>query len=305
MQSRGDLGKHLARSIKEALTNLWRNKFLSLATIAVMGLILFIFNIILTLNIISTGIINDIYQQVDIIAYLQDDADIFTVNTMIEEIKSISSVLDVKYTTKEEALEDYLSIYPDQGNPFESYGLENPLPANVQITTTSPEDHQAINAILEKDEYKGLLMTTVDNSENQNLADKVLAIGTYTKNLVLLIMIIFIITSFIIILNAMHLTIYTRSKEIEIMELVGAPISFIKWPFIMEGITISLSAALISLFLIMTFIANLNLPITITELADGEKLAIIAIFQIIISIFIGIFSSNMAIEKAIGIRDKA
>lgn len=297
MQFDKDLGKHIARSITEGLKNLWRNKFLSLATIAVMGLILFIFNIILTLNIISTGIINDIYQQVDIIAYLQDDADIFTVNTMIEEIKSIGSVLNVAYTTKEEALEDYLSIYPDQGNPFESYGLENPLPANVQITTTSPENHQAINAILEKNEYKDLLMTTMDNSENQNLADKVLTIGTYTKNLVLLIMIIFIITSFIIILNAMHLTIYTRNKEIEIMELVGAPISFIKWPFIMEGITISLSAALISLFLIMTFIANLNLPITISELADGKKLIVIAIFQIIISVFIGIFSSNMAIER--------
>ncbi|OGJ48573.1 hypothetical protein A2344_04710 [Candidatus Peregrinibacteria bacterium RIFOXYB12_FULL_41_12] len=262
-----------------------------------MGLILFIFNIILTLNIISKAIIDDIYKQVDIIAYLNDDADIFTVNMLIEDIKSIKSVTDVEYTTKEEALEDYLSIYPDQGNPFDSYGLENPLPANIQITTTSPEDHQAINSILEEKEYASLLMTTVDNSENQSLADKVLAIGTYTKNLVLLIMLIFIITSFIIILNAMHLTIYTRSKEIEIMQLVGAPIRFIKWPFIIEGMAISLSAALISLFLILTFIANLNMPIAISELADLGKLGIIATFQVIISIFIGVFSSNMAIER--------
>ena len=270
---------------------------MSLATIAVMALILFIFDIILTLNIISTGIINDIYKQVDIIVYLEDDADIFTINTMIEEIKTVDSVLDVKYTTKEEALADYLAIYPDQENPFETYGLDNPLPANVQITTTSPEAHPAINSILEKTEYKDLLMTTVDNSENQGLADKVLAIGTYTKNLVFLIMLIFIITSAIIILNAMHLTIYYRKKEIEIMELVGAPISFIKWPFVIEGITISLSAALISLFFILTFITSLNLPITISEFTDGKKLIVIALFQIVISIFIGIFSSNTAIER--------
>jgi len=262
-----------------------------------MALILFIFDIILTLNIISTGIINDIYKQVDIIVYLEDDADIFTINTMIEEIKTVDSVLDVKYTTKEEALADYLAIYPDQENPFETYGLDNPLPANVQITTTSPEAHPAINSILEKTEYKDLLMTTVDNSENQGLADKVLAIGTYTKNLVFLIMLIFIITSAIIILNAMHLTIYYRKKEIEIMELVGAPISFIKWPFVIEGITISLSAALISLFFILTFITSLNLPITISEFTDGKKLIVIALFQIVISIFIGIFSSNTAIER--------
>lgn len=291
MHRRG--GNHYS-SIVFALKNLWRNKFLSLATVAVMALILFIFNVILTINVLSTAIIEDVYEQVDIIVYLEDSADIFEVNTMIEEISSVDKVIAVTYTTKEEALADYLELYPEQGNPFEAYGIENPLPANIQITTESPENHPQINNIVEK--YEDLTLTTESNGENQTLVDQVLTIGTYTQNLILTIMLIFIVASFLIIMNAMYLSIWNRRQEIEIMELVGAPLSSIRWPFLIEGIAVSMLAALISLILIGTFISSLSLPINITSLSSTKSLFIIIVFELVISISIGVLSSSMAIE---------
>ncbi len=280
--------KNFDRNLKSALKSLWRNKFLSLATIAIMSLILFIFNVILTLNSLSTGIIRDIYEQVDIIVYLQDDADIFKINTLVEELSAISEVLDVKYTTKEEALQEYMDIYPQQGNPFEVFGIENPLPANIQITTETPEIHDEINNILDK--YENIILTMENNGENQNLIDKVIAIGTYTQNLILVIMLIFIVTSFLIILNTMYMTVWTRKDEIEIMELVGANLSTIRIPFLIEGFIISMTATLLSLFLIGTFISSLALPIEI------GPLAIVIITEIIISVAVGLLSSSVAIE---------
>jgi len=286
----------IERSGKLAIINLWRNKILSVSTIVVMSLILFIFNVILTINVLSNSIIKDIYKQVDMIIYLQDSADIFEINLLVEELKTIENVIDVTYTTKEEALEDYLSLYPDQENPFTAYGLENPLPANIQITTVSPEDHEKVTEILNKTEYQDLQLTTVDNNENQSLVNQVLSIGTYTKNLTITLLTIFIVTSFIIILNAMYLVIFNRKKELEIMELVGAPLSSIRMPFIIEGAIISLSAATISLFLIGTFISSLNLPVTIESLTTTSKVLTMGIFEIIISIGIGVLSGSMAIE---------
>jgi len=298
MRKRGDLN----RSIKLAFKNLWRNKFLSLATIAVIALILFIFNVILTINVLSTAIINDIYKQVDIIVYLQDNADIFEVNTLIEKINSMKGVLNVTYTTKEEALADYLELYPEQGNPFEAYGIDNPLPANIQITTESPENHPQINKILEQ--YKDLTLTTESNAENQTLVDQVLAIGTYTQNLILTIILIFVASSFLIIMNAMYLSIWNRRQEIEIMELVGAPLRSIRWPFLIEGAVVSVLATLISLFLIGTFISSLSLPITISSFSTTQSLLIIILFEIIISLSIGVLSSSMAIEHHLKSRTK-
>lgn len=280
--------KNFDRSFKSALKSIWRNKFLSLATIAIMSLILFIFNVILTLNSLSTGIIHDIYEQVDIIVYLQDDADIFKINTLTEELSAISEIIDVKYTTKEEALQEYMDIYPEQGNPFEVFGIENPLPANIQITTETPEIHDDINEILEK--YENIILTMENNGENQNLINKVIAIGSYTQNLILVTMLIFIITSFLIILNTMYMTVWTRKDEIEIMELVGANLSTIRTPFLIEGFIISMTATLLSLFLIGNFIVSLALPV------ETGPLAIVIIMEIVISVSVGLLSSSIAIE---------
>ena len=283
----------MKHSLKLAAKNLWRNKFLSLATIAVIALILFIFNVILTINALSTGIIQEIYEEVDIIVYLQDDADIFEINTLTEQLGTIDKVLDVNYTTKEEALDEYLELYPDQGNPFESYGIENPLPANIQITTESPENHPEINETL--DQYEDLMLTMESTSENQSLIDQVISIGSYAEDLILTTLLVFIIASFLIILNSMYLSIHNRHQEIEIMQLVGAPLSTIKWPFLIEGIVISSTAALISLFLIGTFISSLSLPIEIISLSTTKSLLIIIVFEIAISIAVGILSSSAAI----------
>lgn len=283
------------RSLILAAKNLWRNKFLSLATIAVMGLILFIFNIILTLNILSAGVIQEIYKEVDMIVYLQDDADIFEINTLIEELQAMPEVLTAQYTTKDAALEEYLELYPDQDDPFSTYGIENPLPANIQITTTSPENHATVQETL--DIHQELFLTIESNSENQTLIEKVLGIGSYTKNLILAVLLTFIVASFLVILNAIYLTVFSRRKEIEIMELVGAKPSFIRWPFVIEGTVMSTSAVLLSIILIYGFISSVNLGPAITDLAPPSRLITIILIEILVSIGIGILSSFIAIQN--------
>jgi len=109
-------------------------------------------------------------------------------------------------------------------------------------------------------------------------------------------MLIFIVASFLIIMNAMYLSIWNRRQEIEIMELVGAPLSSIRWPFLIEGIAVSMLAALISLILIGAFISSLSLPINITSLSSTKSLFVIIVFELVISISIGVLSSSMAIE---------
>jgi len=262
-----------------------------------MGLILFIFNIIITLNLLATGIINEIYQEVDMIVYLQDDADIFQINTLTEELTAMEEIISVKYTTKDEALTEYLQLYPEQQDPFTIYGIDNPLPASIQIITESPENHAVIQKTLALPEYEDLFLTIESNSENQNLVSRVLSIGTYTNNLVMAVLITFLAASFLVILNAIYLTIFNRRKEIEIMELVGADISFIRWPFLFEGIAISGAAVLLSMILISGFISSVNLDSTLMELTSTKKIITIALLQIIMSIGVGTLSSFIAIEN--------
>lgn len=289
--------KNFRRSLKLAAINLWRNKFLTVATIAVMGLILFIFNIIVTLNLLSTGVIQEMYKEVDMILYMQYEADIFTINTLVEELSALEETITVTYTTKEGALQEYLDLYPDQEDPFSTYGITNPLPANIKITTSSPEHHGEVQTVLDKDAYSNLFLTMESNSENQNLIDKVLGIGSYTKNLVMAVLLTFVVASFLVILNAIYLTVFSRRKEIEIMKLVGAEISFIRWPFIIEGVTMSTTAVILSFILIYGFVSSVHLETTILDLTSIDKLVTVVILQIILSIGVGTLSSFIAIQN--------
>ena len=96
-----------------------------------------------------------------------------------------------------------------------------------------------------------------------------------------------------IIANAIHITIFSRKKEIEIMRLVGASFNFIKSPFLIEGAFYGLCSVLISLLLLLLFVNNI-------ELTENNLLSIqipyfrLLSLQIIVSIFLGMGSSWLA-----------
>ncbi|OGJ46741.1 hypothetical protein A2229_01360 [Candidatus Peregrinibacteria bacterium RIFOXYA2_FULL_33_7] len=63
--------------------NLWRNKYLSLASMALIALIIFIFNIIIFVHEISNNAIENFNDKVDIIIYIKDGSDFVEVDNLI------------------------------------------------------------------------------------------------------------------------------------------------------------------------------------------------------------------------------
>lgn len=125
-------------------------------------------------------------------------------------------------------------------------------------------------------------------------------IGSYVIIIALIAISIFIIS------NTIKLTVYARRKEISIMKYVGATNSFIRWPFIVEGIIIGLSSGIISLIIIsglymflansvsfVNFLANLGLKL----LAFNEMFNFIVIIYLILGMGIGVIGSTRSMKK--------
>lgn len=268
---------------------------LSVATTVMMGLILFIFNVIIVLNILTASSLDALGEKVDLILYISDDASVYEITDIINEIESIPVVESASYTSKESALEEFLDLYPDKSDPFTTYGIENPLPANIQVITESPDQHAMVTEYLEETAYSELFINIESSDENQEIVSRLLSVTNFTEKLVIGVIVTFIFGSLLMIMNAIHLSIFTRKTEIQIMQLVGAKPHMIRFPFLFEGALYSLIAVFFSFILLILFVEGTNLT-SFSTFQESFNPALLFGLELLVSITIGIASSYAAIN---------
>lgn len=283
------------RALSLSLHNIWRNKILSLATIFVIGTILFIFNVILTVNLIAKESLADLNKKVDIVVYLKESATNEQTQTLIKEFEAIEGVENATLTTKEDALNQLKTTHPDISIAFEKYKLGNPLPASINIVTTEPKYHQSIRDFISQEKYQIYLSNIVSDNQNKNdsilqsVSNNLIKVTNFANQLIFWIILTFIIGGTLIILNAIHITIFNRKKEITVMKLVGAPFWFIKIPFIIESILYGGIAVLLSFIMLLIFITQIEI--------ENSKLLLFFSVELLITIVLSALSSVTAVHE--------
>lgn len=297
------LSKSLKRSIKLAWSNLSRNKLLSSVTILIMALILFIFNVIFTVNLIAHQTIEQLQNKVDLILYLKENSDTLVINQLVQDLKNLPEVEKVDYISEEEALKGLLEKYPENIDPVSYYNLENPLPSSIQVVTRSPEDHENILNHLEESRYKELLLDINTNNENEKITERLIEITRFSEKLLLGIVITFILGSTLVIANTLHINIFHRRKEIEIMKLVGAPLSFIRGPFMIEGSLYGIGGVIFSSILLLIFSQSIQISewgLIQFDINYGR----LFLMEGLIGILIGVLSSLISVQPLLQKRSK-
>lgn len=287
-----------------SIRNIWRNKVLSLATIFVIGIIIFIFNIILAVNFIANESISNISQKIDLTVYLKETTNYQDVELLKTEISKLEGVTNVTYTSKEDALQSLQSTHPNISVAFEKYELGNPLPASLSINTTHPKYHQEIAKFLEQDIYKKYLSNIITNNENDdnkiltNVSKNLLELTNFANQIIFWLIITFIIGGALIILNALQITIFSRKKEISIMQIVGAPYWFIKLPFIIESIIYGILAVTTSFILLIILSKNIAIQDSnIWAYYKDIKFYITFLIELIFTILLSVTSSLIAVHE--------
>lgn len=288
--------KHLLeKSLHLALSNIWRNKILSIATVFVIGTIIFIFNIILAVNFVAQDALQDLNKKVDVTIYLQESTTYEQTQQLANDIQQLPGVETITYLSKDDALTKLKSTHPELSFAFEKYKLGNPLPASLNVTTEHPKYHQAIADFLNQDKYQVYLSNIIQSGDSENnailssVSKNLISLTDFTHQLIFWLIMTFIIGGALIILNAIQITIFTRKKEISIMKLVGASNWFIRSPFIIESVIFGISAVVISFIMLLMLSGNLSI--------EYSSLSIIFIIELLITICISIFSSMIAIHE--------
>jgi cell division transport system permease protein len=294
-------------SVKKAIhlsaSNIWRNKFLTIATILVMAVLIFIFNIILGVNFLAKSALDELTKKVDVVIYLKDNVEYYEIQQMTNKLANLDGVVDVTYTSKTDALKIVAKTHPKTAEFLTRYGVDNPLPASINVTTEKPELHIMVQQFINQQQYRHMLANVVTDTGSQSTAtnavtSNLINLSKVTNQIIFWVFVVFIIGSVLIISNAIQLTIYTRQREIYIMRLVGATRNFIQLPFLFEGLfygVISLLLASLLLFLMGTQIQIGT--ISITEYLQNIPLLTIFLIELAASALLGVMCSFIAVYR--------
>ena len=215
---------------REAFQNIGRN------ALVVLGAILAVFiSLTLTFGTVVFGEVVRINtlqwaEDVRVIAFIQDDVAPVAIADLQAEIKTWEEVDDVFFVTKSEALEEAQVLLANQPASLRVLN-EQPdiIPASLRVQPTEPDDYQTI--VIRLEGTPGLR----DVQSAGPAIEAMIALRDGLRIMFWLLALALGVAAVALIANTIHMAIYARREEIEIMRLVGASNWFLRTPFIVEG----------------------------------------------------------------------
>ena len=241
-----------SRIIKTGFQNFWRNRWLSSTAISVMTVTLFIIGFLFFFNIATNNTLDILQDKIDISVYFKPDASEQEILQIKQDLLNLPEIKNINYTSKEQALANFTEKHQDDSDIKQSLTEldSNPFGASLDIKAKQAEFYSAIASFLETSYFKPLIDKITYEDNKDYIIAKFTAISSSVHKGALILSIIFVIIAISIVFNAIRLTIYNSKKEIEVMRLVGAKNSFIKGPFVLNGLLYGLIGGLICLGLL-------------------------------------------------------
>ena len=240
--------RFLRFSVRQALQGLWRNRVMNIAATVTMTLMLILLS---TLVIIISGVeagLAFIESKVEVRAELHDGLRQEPVLDLGIRLEALDEVATTTYISKEQALADFQAARREanQEDLTDLYADFNPFPAYYAIELRDPRRSRTVVTLLEGE--TSLVRSVLGQ---QTGIDRLVDLTALLRNLGAIVLGFVGLTVLLIVVNSIRMALMSRAQEIEIMRLVGASDRYVRWPFILEGIFIGLSGALVTLLLLL------------------------------------------------------
>ncbi len=295
--------------VKEGANNVVKNKLMSFASTMTVVVTLFFLGIILLIAVNITSNIEARKRELRLTVFLKIDVSPFHreefVN-FIEEKKEAGIITDYVIISKEQMYEDMKQILEDEAF-LKGLTVDN-MAESFEIKLANPDDSDEL--IKQISEFRGV------NSENgigygKDELNKLEAILKVFNYIVMAVLAVLMVISVFLISNTIRLTVFARRRQIEIMKYIGALDSFIRWPFIIEGLLIGFIGAVLSFIftsLAYSWIQNVmnviltNLNLATLSILEFSPVALqIFVIYSIFGVIIGGIGSFLSVRKHLNV----
>ena len=230
--------KNLGYFFKEGARSMFSHGFMSFAAIGVTVACLLIMGTFSLVAYNANVNLADLQKENAMVAFVDDSLTEAQAKALQSQLEKVDNVADCTFVSRQEARDTYVTEY-DEDDMFKD------LPSEVfrhryVLHLTDPDQIAATKAAV--DAIEGI---------DEVRADEVISAGFITiRNVAgaisLVLIAVLLMVSLFIISNTIKLTTFDRREEIAIMKMVGATDSFIRWPFVFEGLLLGLFGAAIA-----------------------------------------------------------
>lgn len=227
--------------LKEGVRNVWVNRMMAFASIGVLVACLLMTGAATLFSMNLNMAMHTLESDNSVTVYMANDLPTLKSVQVGEEIKKLDNVESCEFVPKGEALEALMKSMGDDGSVFSSLlGDDNPL--NDVFKVKMKDLSQYKETAKEISSLEGVYKVR----DYSDVAAKLTSLDHLVTTAGFWIVLILSLVSVFILSNTIRITMFSRRLEISVMKSVGATNSFVRVPFVVEGILIGLFSGLLA-----------------------------------------------------------
>lgn len=278
-----------------------KEKLMTVSQFLVMGVTFLLLGIFINIIVLSQTALKYLEDQAQITIFFKDEFGEDKILPVKGNLEKDSRIGTVNYVSKEEALRIFKEINKDEPVLLESISA-SVLPASLEVKAKNIKDLEGLT-----NEFKA--MEGVEEVRfYKDVVSRFRAVSTAVYIIGFLLVVSFFVISYSVVISTLRTTINSKGQELEIMKLVGASDSYVKNPFIYQGVFFSLISAASASVVMVVFGVSIS---KINVFSKGLSLGFVPgfyinpiVFSLILSFILlasgfmlGYFGSNAAIKK--------
>jgi cell division transport system permease protein len=294
------------RHMREGFKNIFRNGWMSVASITSIIVSLLILGVFIMLVLNVNSLADQADSQVEVNVFLELNVDQSMRETLQKEIAAMPEISKTSFVTKAQGLEELRKDLGDSGKDLlEGFDKDsNPLPDKIVVEVIEPTTVPFVAEKIEKLNTLHPEKPILKVRYGKGTVETLFTITRLIRNVGFIFVAGLAIMSMFLISNTIRVTILARRREISIMKLVGATNFFIRWPFFIEGALIGLIGSLITVGILFTGYQRLltavqgDIALNMLKLMPLEGIWIqLSALLVILGMLVGIIGSTLSMRK--------
>lgn len=282
--------------LKEGIKSIFTHGFMSFASVTIIVACLIIMGSFSLLAVNVDNIIGELEQENSILAFVDEELSEEEAREIQPRLEALPNISSVEFVTREDAMDSFVAKYDDESkfSDIEASWFRHRYVIYLDDLSLMSSAAQAVG------EVRGIAKVNAHLEISQGF----ITVRNIVSIVSLILIVILLVVSVFIMANTIKLATFNRKEEIAIMKMVGAGNSFIRCPFVIEGLILGLLGGGIAFFIqwgIYSFTCTKVMSGIIGNFVTVIPFAVLMwpllLVFLAVGLIVGAFGSNIAIRN--------